>query len=131
MKIPPSTIQPFTREPARASNAQAVAASKPAQSVDLGGPKATPPGLERVQARLQILPERNAGQTNALDRINRNIARYAETQALVASPQDTPAPTPASAADAETATDEMTVTPAEPDTSTTAEATDSGRTTIG
>ncbi len=132
MKIAASVIQPIVREPAKpsAARAQTSDAAKPAKAVDLGGQKATPPGLERALARLQSLPERNTGQANAMDRISRNIARYAETQALVAPPQATPAPTPSSAADAATTTGATALTPAEPDTSATAEATHSGNTTI-
>jgi hypothetical protein len=123
MKIAPDTIQPFNREPAKpaALRAHAVANSavgpgtpssanatgqandpaKPPKAVDQGGQKAVPPGLERVLARLQGLPERNAGQANALDRINRNIARYVETQALGKPPAAAPvAPTPTPASDA-------------------------------
>ena len=60
-----------------------------AKSADAQGPKAVPPGLEKVQARLQeIAPEeRTRGQTNALSSIDRNIARYVEQQAAA-----TPAP---------------------------------------
>ncbi len=132
MKIAASVIQPIVREPVKlsAARAQTSDAAKPAKAVDLGGQKATPPGLERALARLQSLPERNAGQANAMDRISRNIARYTETQALAAPPQATPAPTPSSAADAATTTGATALTPAEPDTSATAEATHSGNTTI-
>ncbi len=48
--------------------------------------------LEGNPARLQSLPERNTEQANAMDRISRNIARYAETQALAAPPVATPEP---------------------------------------
>lgn len=77
MKIGPSNVQPFTREPV-----------KPAKTAGAGEQKTVPPGLERVQARLQSVPaaERNAGQATATDRISRNIARYAETQAIVPPP---------------------------------------------
>ena len=127
MKIAPDTIQPFNREPAKPSTlrANAVAnpavgpgtpssanaagqasdSAKPAKAVDTGGQKAAPPGLERVLARLQGLPERNAGQANALDRINRNLARYVETQALGKPPAAAPAaPTPGSVSDTVAAT---------------------------
>jgi hypothetical protein len=127
MKIAPDTIQPFNREPAKPSTlrAHAVAnpavgpgtpssanaagqasdSAKPAKAVDTGGQKAAPPGLERVLARLQGLPERNTGQANSLDRINRNIARYVETQALGKSPAAAPvAPKPGSVSDTVAAT---------------------------
>ncbi len=120
MKIAASVIQPIVREPAKlsAARAQTSDAAKPAKAVDLGGQKATPPGLERALARLQSLPERNAGQANAMDRISRNIARYAETQALAAPPAAAPATTTTAAS-----------TPAELDASATAGATDSGSAT--
>ena len=118
MKIAASVIQPIAREPAKPSAARAQTSGvvkevkevkeakeikeikeiKEAKEVDLGGQKATPPGLERVLARLQSLPERNAGQANAMDSISRNIARYIETQALGAPPAATPALTPSSTA---------------------------------
>jgi len=119
MKIVPGTIQPYNREPAKSgalradapanpaagagtplsanAAAQASDSAKPAKAVDPSGQKAAPPGLERVLARLQNLPQRNAGQANALARINRNIARYVETQALGKPPAAAPvAPTPGS-----------------------------------
>ncbi len=117
MKIAASVIQPIVREPAKLSATRAQT-SDAAKAVDLGGQKATPPGLERALARLQSLPERNAGQANAMDRISRNIARYAETQALVAPPAAAPATATTAAS-----------TPAEPDASATAGATDSGSAT--
>ncbi len=132
MKIAASAIQPIVREPVKpsAARAQTSDAAKPAKAVDLGGQKTTPPGLERALARLQSLPERNAGQANAMDRISRNIARYAETQALGAPPVVTPAPTPSSAADAVITPDDTASTPVESaDASTGADATDSGSAT--
>lgn len=47
-------------------------------------PKAAPPGLERALARLQAMDagERTAGQTNAMNQIERNLAKYAETRAI-------------------------------------------------
>ncbi len=56
--------------------------------------KTAPPGLERALARLQAIEQgdRTPGQTNAMSQIERNLARYVETQSIVA----TPAPTPTS-----------------------------------
>lgn len=111
MKIgspPPS----FVHDPARASGRRPQAAETDAPGVaapntkaeEAGGRKALPPGLERVQARLQGLGERTAGQATALDRISRNIARYQETQALATpptpEPEVSPLPTPAASAEA-------------------------------
>jgi hypothetical protein len=82
MKIGPSNIFPsIARE-----------AVKTATTSNSGDPKPVPPGLERVQARLQRAPatDRNAGHATALDRISRNIARYAETQAIIPAPMNTP-----------------------------------------
>lgn len=77
MKIGPSNPQSINREPV-----------KPAKTTGAGEQKTVPPGLERVQARQQSVPaaDRNAGQATAADRISRNIARYAETQAIVPPP---------------------------------------------
>ncbi|OHC65189.1 MAG: hypothetical protein A2045_02595 [Rhodocyclales bacterium GWA2_65_20] len=133
MKIAHSTVQPPGLGPTRpvASRANAAAgtgipsaanaptsaddAAKPAITAAQSGQKTTPPGLERVLARLQssAAPERNAGQTKALETISRNIARYVETQAIgeapVAVPPSDPAPVPAApsapATDAAAATD--------------------------
>lgn len=74
--------------------AATMAATKnaPAKSAEAQGPKAVPPGLEKVQARLQeIAPEeRSRGQTNALSAIERNIARYAAQQATATPAPETP-----------------------------------------
>lgn len=81
MRIPPSSfaILPISR-------GQPNSPPKPEKALAQGEQKTTPPGLERVLARLQSLFEPTAGQTNATDRISRNIARYAETQAIGAAP---------------------------------------------
>ena len=96
MKIAPSTILPFNRESAKPASlrenaaAQAADSAKPTRAVDQSEQKTAPPGLERVLARLQSVPvpDRNAGQANATDRISRNIARYAETQAISTPPAE-------------------------------------------
>jgi hypothetical protein len=108
MKIGSSYTPPLTRDPI-----------KPAKANGVDEPKAVPPGLEKVQARQQSTPaaDRNAGQTNAADRISRNIARYAETQAIVQSPPDAsvPAQTPDSGTTNPTA--EAGTSASEPETS--------------
>lgn len=69
------------------------AAPAAAKSADARGPKDVPPGLEKVQARLQELAgERTRGQEKALGSISANIARYMEQHALAA-----PVPPPAEA----------------------------------
>ena len=101
MKIGPQTPSFIHHSPPRAVGRRAAegdnvappqATGKPEET---GGRKATPPGLERVQARLQALSEPTQGQSNALDRISRNIARYQETQALAGRPSPPPPPPPA------------------------------------
>lgn len=71
--------------------------------------KAVPPGLAKVQARLQALaasnPERSQG--NALSAINRNVARYAEQQAVAVTPP--PASTPSEGPDTPEASTSTTV----------------------
>ncbi len=86
MKIGNSHLPPVT-----------LASTKAAKTTGTGEQKAVPPGLERVQARLQSVPaaDRNAGQATATDRISRNIARYAETQAIVTPPVTAPVTQPA------------------------------------
>lgn len=116
MKVALNTLQPVGREHARHAAARANAAAsptalsgvppsadaadraadaaKPAKLADMGGQKDTPPGLERVLARLESipLPERTAGQSRALQQVARNIARYVENQAMSTPPADAPPP---------------------------------------
>lgn len=95
MKIGPSNALPaFTRESGKSS-----------KTTSSGESKSVPPGLDRIQNRMQSVPaaDRNTGQTTALNRISRNIARYAETQAIIP-PPTIPPPT----------VDSMRTTPAEP-----------------
>lgn len=90
MRIPPSSIAilPVSRGQ---SNKPEKSENLPAQGVQ----KTAPPGLERALSHLQSLPAPNAGQANATDRISRNLARYAETQAIGTPPALPPAaPTP-------------------------------------
>ena len=89
MNIAPGIMPPFHREPAkpaalRTDAAQPTVSAKPIKAVDPKEQKSVPPGLERVLARLQSIPvaERNAGQANAAESISRNVARYAEIEAI-------------------------------------------------
>ncbi|NIC42840.1 hypothetical protein [Aquabacterium sp. A08] len=95
MKIPSNPMAAVAREPVKTAaraerNAPAEAPAEPTPSVKV------PPGLERVLAKFEALGEagRSAGQSNAMDRIARNLARYTDTQALVP-PADGPATAPA------------------------------------
>lgn len=97
MKIESGVPLSFARETAKPASKhafivpQATVPSKPTDAIDHGGKKSAPPGLERALARLQTAPEvdRNAGHTNAIEKLSRNLARYAETEALAAPPQTT------------------------------------------
>ena len=77
MRIPPSSFSVLS-----AHRSQSHHLPKPEKSLAQNEQKTAPPGLERALARLQSLPEPTAGQTNATDRISRNLARYADTQAI-------------------------------------------------
>ncbi len=106
------------------------ASTKTAKTTGSGEQKAVPPGLEKVQTRQQSVPaaDRNAGQATATDRISRNIARYAETQAIVTPPVTAPVTPPAlSTTPTESTstipTDSTTASTPEAGTSTTAETT--------
>lgn len=108
MKVTSTSLPPVARELARpaaagrsnGSSAAPAAATAtgtqdaPAAAKNAGAQeaKAVPPGLEKVQARLQeITPEdRTRGQSNALASIERNIARYAEQQAAAPTAPETP-----------------------------------------
>lgn len=80
-----------------AANAGTQDAPAAAKNAGVQETKSVPPGLEKVQARLQeITPEdRTRGQSNALSSIERNIARYAEQQAAAPTAPEA-AETPAS-----------------------------------
>ena len=82
MRIPPSSFAVLS-----ANRGPSHQLPKPEKALAQSEQKTAPPGLERALARLQSLAEPTAGQANATDRISRNIARYADTQAL-----GTPAP---------------------------------------
>lgn len=81
MRIPPSSfaILPVNR-------VQPNSPPKPEKALAQSEQKTTPPGLERVLARLQSLFEPTSRQTNATDLISRNIARYAQTQTISTAP---------------------------------------------
>jgi hypothetical protein len=86
MKINANPMASFNREMPKASPAlRAERTDKPAPS-ESG--KTAPPGLERALSRLQNMEasERTAGQTNAMDKIGRNLARYIENQAIGVAP---------------------------------------------
>lgn len=69
----------------------ALSGGQPANVAEAHQKTFAPAGLEKVLARLQSIPQesRSHGQTMAAERINRNIARYLETQAIVAPVSDT------------------------------------------
>ncbi len=93
-----------------------------AKSADAQGPKGIPPGLEKVQARLQELAgERTRGQDRALGSISANIARYLEQHALatpVTPPPASEAPAGALPGGSDTATPPVVESPAETETPT-------------
>lgn len=95
MRIPPSS---FAILPANHGHSNG--AAKPEKALAQETQKVAPPGLERVLARLQSLPEPSAGQTNATDRISRNLARYAENQAANTLPVESATPAPEAEAEA-------------------------------
>lgn len=89
MRIPPSSaaILPL-------NHGQSNKPAKPENAIAQGEQKPAPPGLERVMARLQSLGHPTAGQSNATDRISRNLARYMDTQAISTAPVASAEPTP-------------------------------------
>lgn len=91
MKINAPSMAAFHRETPKASQAMRAERMEQKTATTESG-KTAPPGLERALARLQAMDEsdRTAGQTNAMDRIDRNLARYIATQAMAG----TPAPAP-------------------------------------
>jgi hypothetical protein len=99
MKINANAMASFHRDIPKAS--QAMRAERTDKAVPVEAGKTTPPGLERALARLQAMEEgqRTAGQTNAMDRIGRNLARYIETQAMAGTPEPEVAETVLSQAD--------------------------------
>jgi len=123
MRIPSTSSVAFQRETPKATG-QNRAERNQAQTPTEKPAKTAPPGLEKVLARLEAMGEsRTQGQGVAMDRISRNLARYAENQALAPAPAPAPAPVEDAAPDT---TPPVTEAPAEtPDateTGTTAEA---------
>lgn len=88
MRIPPSSVAILPL-----NHGQSNKSTKPENALAQGEQKTAPPGLERVLARLQSLSNPNAGQSNATDRISRNLARYADTQAISTAPAASAEPT--------------------------------------
>ncbi len=88
MKINAPSMAAFHRETPKASQAMRAERMEQKTAATESG-KNAPPGLERALARLEAMGEgdRTAGQTNAMDRIGRNLARYIETQAMAGSPE--------------------------------------------
>lgn len=127
MKIASAASPPIQREPAKPSDLRTKSPTraddsvKPKKTTGSGEQKSVPPGLERALARLQSLPAPNTGQANATDRISRNIARYAETQAI-----GTPPAPPPLVDSVETAPMETSASTPTPEVSTFGDASDSG-----
>ena len=122
MRIPPTSSAPFQRETPKATG-QNRAERGETQTTTEKPAKTAPPGLEKVLARLQDMGEsRTQGQNVAMDRISRNLARYAENQALAPAPAPAPEPAPVEDA-APDATPPVAETPAE-----TPDATETGST---
>lgn len=97
MKIPSNPMAAVAREPAKTGPAARAERNMPAEVPAEPTPSVKiPPGLERVLAKFEALGEtgRSAGQSQAMDRVARNLARYTDTQALVP-PADSPATAPA------------------------------------
>lgn len=123
MRIPSTSSVPFTREATKTVGQNRAERNEASTSTEKPA-KTAPPGLQKVFDRLQAMGEsRTQGQGVAMDRISRNLARYAENQALAPAPAPAPAPVEDAAPDT---TPPVTEAPAEtPDateTGTTAEA---------
>ena len=100
MRIPSTSSVAFQRETPKATG-QNRAERNEAQTPTEKPAKTAPPGLEKVLARLEAMGEsRTQGQGVAMDRISRNLARYAENQALAPVPAPAPAPVEDAAPDA-------------------------------
>jgi len=120
MRVTPAALPPVPRDHGKPAAAEQPRFKLNATPTDAGtapekaaAPAAVagrqlPPGLDRVMARLEAMPpeSRNAGQSNALDRIGRNIARYQEHHGMATPaptvPENPPAETPVVAAPVET-----------------------------
>lgn len=91
----PASLQrePPAAKPPKTGSENAAPASTTVTLSDAAQNTEAPAGLVKVQARLQDLGEaRTRGQSVALERISRNIARYLENQAPA--PASAPAPAP-------------------------------------
>ncbi len=123
MRIPSTSSVAFQRETPKATG-QNRAERNEAQTPTEKPAKTAPPGLEKVLARLEAMGEsRTQGQGVAMDRISRNLARYAENQALAPAPAPAPAPVEDAAPDA-TETGTTAEAPASAPTPATPESTD-------
>lgn len=123
MRIPSTSSVAFQRETPKATG-QNRAERNEAQTPTEKPAKTAPPGLEKVLARLEAMGEnRTQGQGVAMDRISRNLARYAENQALAPVPAPAPAPVEDAAPDA-TETGTTAEAPASAPTPATPESTD-------
>ena len=108
MRIPSTSNVPFMRETTKAAGQNRAERGETQTSAEQPA-KTAPPGLQKVFDRLPAMgASRTQGQGVAMDRISRNLARYAENQALA------PAPAPAPVEDAAPdATPPVTEAPAE------------------
>ncbi len=123
MRIPSTSSVPFTREATKAVGQNRAERNEASTSTEKPA-KTAPPGLEKVLARLEAMGEsRTQGQGVAMDRISRNLARYAENQALAPAPAPAPAPVEDAAPDA-TETGTTAEAPASAPTPATPESTD-------
>lgn len=89
MKVNANAMAAFQREmpPGKAVNKPEKAERTP-QNEGAKPSVIAPPGLQKVMAKMEALGEsRTQGQNVAMGRIERNLAKYEETQAIVATPQ--------------------------------------------
>jgi hypothetical protein len=89
-----AAMQVSTPEPASPAAAPVnTAAPAPVESTVDRAARKLPPGLVRVAARFEAIGSeaRSGGQSNALERITRNLQRYMETQGLATPPAPLPA----------------------------------------
>ena len=100
MRIPSTSSVAFQRETPKATGQNRAERNEASTSTEKPA-KTAPPGLQKVLDRLQAMGEsRTQGQGVAMDRISRNLARYAENQSLAPSPAPIPAPVEDAAPDA-------------------------------
>lgn len=123
MRIPSTSSVAFQRETPKATGQNRAERNEASTSTEKPA-KTAPPGLQKVFDRLQAMGEsRTQGQGVAMDRISRNLARYAENQALAPAPAPAPAPVEDAAPDA-TETGTTAEAPASSPTPATPENTD-------